>query len=190
MKVFKKQFMKYRKKIDEIPDEHLQTRPEDKEAFLWMQSNIYNLIQNIGVFSLSGTNDDILMWAHYADSHRGFCIEYSRTPDNILGKQAYPVIYQENLPSLSVQDVAREPDGLHKLLLTKSAHWIYENEWRVLGKPDKALQFPCEIKSIIFGLNMSEENRYTIQKIFENRAVIFKETTKDKNRFSICISEI
>ncbi|HRI59001.1 MAG TPA: DUF2971 domain-containing protein [Saprospiraceae bacterium] len=29
-----------------------------------------------GVFCLSSKNDDILMWAHYADLHKGFCLGF------------------------------------------------------------------------------------------------------------------
>ena len=32
-------------------------------------------ISEIGICSLSGVPDDILMWSHYADSHKGFCVK-------------------------------------------------------------------------------------------------------------------
>ena len=32
-----------------------------------------------GVLSLSRTNDSLLMWAHYADSHRGFVLGLDET---------------------------------------------------------------------------------------------------------------
>jgi len=32
--------------------------------------------KKIGIFSLSKKYDDELLWAHYANSHKGFCIEY------------------------------------------------------------------------------------------------------------------
>lgn len=31
---------------------------------------------SVGVFCVSAKPDDILMWAHYADSHRGLCLEF------------------------------------------------------------------------------------------------------------------
>ena len=30
----------------------------------------------VGVACFSAKNDDLLMWAHYADGHRGFCLEF------------------------------------------------------------------------------------------------------------------
>jgi len=45
-----------------------------------MQNNLHGL----GILSLSETNSHPLLWSHYADSHRGFCIEYQRTSENNL----------------------------------------------------------------------------------------------------------
>ena len=46
-----------------------------------MQDATVNLIQeylinNIGIFSLSKVPDNILMWSHYADSHKGIVLEF------------------------------------------------------------------------------------------------------------------
>src|SRR5208337_4091207 len=35
-----------------------------------------SFIKKIGIYSLSAVMDDILMWSHYSDSHRGLCIEF------------------------------------------------------------------------------------------------------------------
>lgn len=176
---------------EQIPVKELKTKDEDRKAFLRFRSDTYNLIQNVGVFSLSNVNNDLLMWAHYADSHRGFCIEFERNPDNILGRDAEPVMYQDDLPSLSATDVSKLGDGVDKLWLTKSTHWLYEEEWRIIyNEGNKAFQFPCLIKSIIFGLKMNENDRYTIQKIMQDRNVVFKEAVKDEKQFIIKIIEV
>ena len=183
-------YSKAGKSTDQIPPGKLEAQEEDKQAFQKFRSSVYDLFQSAGIFSLSCIDNDILMWSHYADSHRGFCIEYSRTPDNILGEQAEPVRYQNDLPSLSAGDVAGSGGGIDKLWLTKSAHWSYEEEWRVIHtEGGKAFQFPCEIKSVIFGLKMSDQNRYTIRRILENRNITFKEATKDERKFAIRISD-
>ena len=92
------------KSAEHIPVKELETKDEDKKAFLRFRSAAYDLIQNVGIFSLSGINNDLLMWAHYADSHRGFCIEFERSPYNILGRDAEPVMCQDELPLLSGAD--------------------------------------------------------------------------------------
>ena len=40
---------------------------------------------NTGIFSMSKRNNSILMWSHYANQHKGFCIEFERKPESILG---------------------------------------------------------------------------------------------------------
>lgn len=40
--------------------------------------------QQLGVLSLSKLNSNIMMWSHYADSHRGICIEYTDYSDDQL----------------------------------------------------------------------------------------------------------
>jgi Protein of unknown function (DUF2971) len=184
-----KAYLKAGKDREQIPPSDLEIYQEDRLAFHDFRRSLYELMQSVGILSLSRVNDDILMWAHYADSHKGFCIEYSRTSNNILGKQAEPVIYQDEIPSLSIQNVTGSGNGIDKLWLTKSAHWSYEKEWRVINtEGGKVFQFPCEIKSIILGLKMNEQNRYTIRRILTNRNVVFREAVKGEKQFRLRIS--
>ena len=190
-KAVQEAYLKAGRYKEDIPKSEFKVRNEDKRAFSEFRQSVHDLVQSVGIFSLSAVNDDILMWAHYADSHRGFCIEYSRAPNNILGKQAEPVMYQEDLPSLSAQDITAVEQGFDKLWLTKSVHWKYEKEWRVINDGGgKAFQFPCEIKSVIFGLKMNESNRYTIRRILESRGVAFKETIRHADRFALQIADV
>lgn len=39
-------------------------------------SKIKERLEKVGIYSLSKVNDEILMWSHYADNHRGFCIGF------------------------------------------------------------------------------------------------------------------
>lgn len=92
--------------------------------------------------------DSILMWSHYADNHRGVCIEFD-IPDN--EQELYSkVIYSETRPSNNlVQGIEKicghllgkgEIDMADKLFIklmtepyyTKSKNWSYENEYRLL----------------------------------------------------------
>ena len=41
-----------------------------------------------GILSLSALNDNVIMWSHYADSHRGVCIEYTDYRDEQLQQDA------------------------------------------------------------------------------------------------------
>lgn len=64
-----------------------------------------------------------VVWGHYADRHRGICLGFE-VPSSILNRVAY---VDSRLPRPDVPDVA----FMKKLLLTKFAHWQYEQEYRV-----------------------------------------------------------
>ena len=55
---------------------------------------------SLNICSFSGTKQSIIMWSHYADQHRGYCIEYdtdSLPPEHLFVRMLYPVIYSEKL---------------------------------------------------------------------------------------------
>jgi hypothetical protein len=55
---------------------------------------------SLKVCSFSATGKSIIMWSHYADQHRGFCIEYdteSLPPENLFIRMLFPVVYSERM---------------------------------------------------------------------------------------------
>lgn len=135
------------------------------------------------VFCSTVDNNNLLMWAHYADQHRGAVIEY--TP-NIEKDSVFlaskPVHYSKERPfpykdaaamvaaleknlSETVQDI------IERLIYTKSKEWSYEQEYRLfvafMLRPDQefaTLKFhPEELTSIYFGCRMQEEDMEEIQ---------------------------
>jgi hypothetical protein len=46
------------------------------EKVLVSFDNVLDKINNIGIYSLSRSYKNELLWAHYSNSHKGFCIEY------------------------------------------------------------------------------------------------------------------
>ena len=59
------------------------------------------MLPKLRVFCVSEVNDNILMWSHYAQYHRGVCIRLRVMPevDNALCA-AKKVIYTESPPSI------------------------------------------------------------------------------------------
>ena len=112
--------------------------------------NIMNDLQdsqpNIsGVFCMTPHCDNLLMWAHYADSHKGVCIGFNidRPFDDDFGV-GYEVEYKESLPeiclteqdmiSAAIQrgewDLERFDEVTTRQCFTKAKAWEYENEVR------------------------------------------------------------
>lgn len=110
----------------------------------------------IGLYCLTDYPENILMWSHYADSHKGFCIEYKVTPKHILRRNNYirKVSYTKRYPQLSALDfmpcgecdICKMSNSItlenqfqcrsigksfDKLIGSKAKDWMYEKEYRI-----------------------------------------------------------
>ncbi len=126
--------------------------------------------EKIGLLCLSEVPNDLLMWSHYADSHRGVCLVFDWQTE-FFGK-AQAVIYQRKRPSLNPILQSYE-QMLNHALLTKSDHWQYEREWRIFHYKQGAgvYLFPAQaLIGIILGSQISPENRAQVVGWVGNRA--------------------
>jgi len=110
-----------------------------------------------GVSCLAESNTDLLMWAHYADGHRGFCLEFDAALEPF--SKARKVVYRKEIPSLSPVDIldGRGNDDLvEAMLLTKADCWSYEREWRILHMDaGTAYTYPWQaLTGVCFGATM------------------------------------
>jgi len=118
-----------------------------------------------GVLSLSAKNDDILMWAHYANCHKGICIEFDASDSDSFFGRAKPVVYQSTYPELSIYSPSLR-DDIENATLIKSNHWDYEEEYRVVDRQPITVttSYPGHLLSgIILGCEISEENEKLIR---------------------------
>lgn len=131
--------------------------PEELEQLYFQQMYSY------GLYCLSETCDNILMWAHYADNHQGFCLEFSNgdlrsSPFPV----SWPITYQEDRPIVDMTvttDDEKIDEILHLGLLTKSRDWVYEREWRVLGGTGPREFSKGLLSAVIFGARMKPGDR-------------------------------
>ena len=77
----------------------------------------------VGVMCLSEVHDDILMWAHYGDSHRGVCLIFA--PTEPFFATAEPVHYRDDRQHVNPL-VHTQNKMLDAAMFTKSNHWSYE----------------------------------------------------------------
>jgi hypothetical protein len=138
------------------------------------------------VCSFSAVNDSILMWGHYAQDHKGFCIEYDLEqlqPEHPFRRKLYPVIYSPKLYDLTayVQKlVGRNRQEFNPSLpllgvLHKFDGWKYEQEWRVVSisktvVDDHDWSVPTPSR-VFLGSKMSSENIKAVRKICEQRNI-------------------
>ena len=98
-----------------------------------------NMKKAFKVCCFSEDPTSILMWSHYADYHKGFCIAYdfgALGNEDLRTRMLYPAIYSENM--FDASDVFSQQKTINNILylnqaaLIKSKEWSYEKEWRLV----------------------------------------------------------
>jgi hypothetical protein len=82
------------------------------------------------VYCLGPNVSNLLMWAHYADRHRGICLEFNVRNDTICG--AMQVQYYKQFPMMRAYDKGLRANLLP--LFAKDEHWLYEQEYRIIAQ--------------------------------------------------------
>jgi hypothetical protein len=141
-----------------------------------------------GILSLTCLNDNLLMWAHYANSHKGFCIGFNIEKLKSLEEGiVVEVIYDNKMP---IMPLFNDIKDYIKLLITKSLDWKYEKEYRILKSyySNKTINFSSDIvENIVLGLNMKESYKKEIISIIKRDfpgTRIF-EARKNKSEFKL-----
>jgi hypothetical protein len=100
----------------------------DRYAETYQQIFPETLDRYVGVLCCSAINDDLLMWAHYAGSHKGFVLEFDSENDEFkkLG-DLHEVKYDKTRPIVD----ATKPVDL-EFYIRKSPVWRDEHEYRIL----------------------------------------------------------
>lgn len=136
-------------------------KKNDKEYF-------DKLNERVGVFSLAEHNDEILMWGHYANSHKGFCVgfdtkELLKTEGiDYIGKVEYCSEFPVIIPNGSLEFQFR------KQIFCKWDRWAYEDEYRLTKNHigNRKVEFPkVAFKEIILGYQMPQKDRTEITKL-------------------------
>ena len=165
-----------------------------KEDFELINDNtdeVLSMDNKMGIYSLSKTPLDELLWAHYANSHKGFCIEYDL---DILLKNdgenhihSFPVLYSNKPPSIGFLDVIRNKQNsmIKKFAFHKSKRWEYEQEHRIVTSKIGLNSYnPKALKSIYFGLKISESDKNQIINLLQLRDINFYQIELEKNSYS------
>ncbi|MEP4246863.1 DUF2971 domain-containing protein [Tateyamaria sp.] len=154
------------------------------EAPLVKNNMAFHNERSLRVACFSETKRSVLMWGHYAESHKGFVVKYHLDLNDISGKNtALPlqVEYSDVRPVFSTLELmknwalsepSKERDDNARIqkgyFLTKSDAWREEKEWRVVENvngTDGYFEFKNLKPSAIFaGANMSEDKVSFIQR--------------------------
>jgi hypothetical protein len=111
------------------------------------------------------------MWSHYADEHRGLCIEFDMTDSQCPNIQ--PVDY-DRPTSIAMSDLIKwkleksseaEARVRNTYFLAKSPEWKYEQEWRDIHRSNGVHPAPFTFSAVHFGLRCDKVVKDSIVKL-------------------------
>lgn len=136
----------------------------------------------LGILCLSESPASLLMWAHYADSHKGFVLQFDersaffdrRVNPSDEFRHLRKVTYSCTRPSLTLAEVQD-----FSPFMTKGLDWQYEAEWRMLAPLESAsrtigsgpeaihlFEFPATaVTAVMLGARMTDSKREEVRQI-------------------------
>ena len=149
-------------------------------------------------YRICSFSDDVthpLLWSHYSDSHRGFCLEFDASTD-IFG-HAMKVKYQTEYPFIDLTESDHDKN-LRLSVLTKAKFWAYEREYRLVSMEphepraliisDHVFHFPADLLTgVIFGCQMPQADVDLLMEWSGDRAVEiqFRRMVKSATSFAL-----
>lgn len=144
------------------------------------QNNVKYNFNKFGICALTPKPNNLLMWAHYAKNHEGFCVGIDSgilyEIQQNLAKQHKPVVllkikYSKKMPDINFFQSMLSNDfknHILQLLTSKSTHWEYEDEYRLMlyDHVNTSLDIGHDaINKIILGCEISDINKDKILRI-------------------------
>lgn len=178
-------------------------KPETKQ----MIEKMYKTFEDTFKITCFTTNsDNALMWAHYANKHKGFCVEYdfSNVPDDDFLINLHPVIYTKERPSvpynlfdltdLENPKVSTSTESTVEMiiaLLKKSDVWDYEDEWRLIipDLKENRLDFDC-ISKVVLGCKINSKTEKELIEICRDKNIAISKMHMDDSHYRLVEKDI
>lgn len=149
-----------------------------------VREEMHRTTRTFGLFCATPHNDNLLMWSHYGEEHKGICLGFDvnlregldgKLIDHFFGAIA-PVTYTDQYPVINVLkhhkfeqaflkgDVREMAEFVSSLMLSKSHHWSYENEIRCIVGPMQGgvgvrSFHPERLREVILGAKVEDDFR-------------------------------
>jgi hypothetical protein len=182
--------------IEMFPEEHIDEINTHLKDFV----NLF-IRKNYGVSCFSTDPRHILMWSHYADSHKGICIAFDKDilVDSLKeyneNVKMSKIDYVNNVPVIDINIIDNKitlSDEIEKVITSKLKHWDYEKEVRIYSlieefKNSRIFKFDKKaIKGVIFGSKCPIEDTCMIVKLLTN----MKNSRYMDNRWGLCKTDL
>jgi len=125
--------------------------------------DITNSKSDVGIACFSETDENVLMWTHYAGNYTGICISYSGS-ELLKGlsdsASLVRLAYVDEPPMIFPSHAQNADNAAVRILSQKKYNWAYEREWRILATVGKvSLGRAKAVKRISFGSRIDPVHR-------------------------------
>ena len=131
------------------------------------------MLRSIGILCLSETEDSLLMWAHYSNSHQGYVLEFNSESiffDQRDGENDFRFLHQVQYSKQRPSFVLKNIQGFSPFI-QKSEEWSYEGEWRML--------MPLAMADNVIGDGPSAIHLYNFPRDTISKVIVGCKATKD-----------
>ncbi len=154
---------------------------------------------NIRIACFTTKPDNLPMWHHYADGHKGVCLEYNTDDiaDIYQRNRLLPVFYVNHLPDITYMMMNKmQPkfDLFKYMSIHKLKDWEYEDEWRLLYDAGSWFRSPEDVPEefwdcgrlisfirpsrIILGINIEERHEKEIRRTAKMGNILVEKAEK------------
>lgn len=125
-----------------------------------LRSEIRRKAKEIRVCCFSTKWNDLLMWAHYADSYKGVCLVFdvAELADSLSYIQK--VHYEEEFDV--VDYLHNQQETIVQMVCTKAKEWEYEDEYRFINTNNTAHKVPIKmsaLRAVIIGCKCNKRGK-------------------------------
>jgi hypothetical protein len=172
------------------------TKEFNEEEERWFTEDLRS---HIGVASLSANPTSNLMWMHYANGHRGFCIEYnfsSLEHDDPRRRMCFPVFYTRKSRDATryIAKVDRRDCNIffwQLMCMIKGEECAYEREWRIIYSDFPKFKLPMPRPSrILLGAHVNRRNERWIKRFCRERSIPLCKMQLERHRYELTFSDI
>jgi hypothetical protein len=162
-------------------------RTDEKAAYCYtedlkqeVKALLYRELGKHGVLSLAARWDCPLMWSHYADEHRGLCVEYDTTDHRCsnLARVNYRTPGDIKISELYDWKIGKREKAERRVrnafFYAKANEWRYEREWRDVASTIGADDAPLKMRAVYFGMRCDYAVVTSVVKLFINGASTIK----------------
>lgn len=155
----------------------------------------------VGVYSLSKTFDNELLWAYYASGHTGFAIEYDidileqSLNYNAYAQQLYKfdVEYWNDVPQINISTIRGNEivEMLKRFIGAKSSSWAHEKEVRLIFENTGLFEIDYKaVTAIYFGCRMPDSDIDYIMEKLKGRGLKYFKMVNVNNSYRFEAKEV